>query len=128
VGDILTMLLKDTGLEPTVVGNDHVVVTPVRVAYSFTDGTSSPVASSLEAVTVIARGTGIPSLGGVVAGDILEGSRLADHDTRTLAQALDAMVPGIWVWEQSSSSPRGSVWCIRGASSGDRLGHTMASR
>lgn len=117
-GDILTTLLIGTGLEPTVVGHDHVVVSPVRKPSApLPTVAPSAVASSLEAVTVTARGSGIPSLGGVVAGDVLDGRRLAEHDTRTLAQALDAMVPGIWMWEQSPSSLMARYGSIRGASS-----------
>jgi iron complex outermembrane receptor protein len=101
-----------------VVGDNHVVVTPIRHAPASSPAVApSVVASSLEAVTVTARGSGIPSLGGVVAGDVLDGRRLAEHDTRSLAQALDAMVPGMWVWEQSPSSLMARYGSIRGASS-----------
>jgi outer membrane receptor protein involved in Fe transport len=118
VGDALQALLRGTSLEPVIVASDLVVIAPVRNA---PDGTRAAAVS--QSVGVLDR---VVVTGNVIAStqrpltvglDVIDATALERSGATTMAQTLDAFVPGLWLWEQSPTSLLANYGSIRGASS-----------
>jgi hypothetical protein len=118
VGDLLVVLLAGTGIGPVVAGDDHVVLTPSRSAAG-SDATPSVVRSigRLERVVVTGTAAGGSERGSPHALSVVDGPAQAQGGTRSMAEMLDAAVPGVWLWSQSPLSPLARYGSIRGASS-----------
>jgi iron complex outermembrane recepter protein len=112
MGDALTDLLKNAPIKLVVVAKDHVVLVPAMEPRA---ATSEPVVLDRVVVTGSAVGTTRRQLS--VAVDVLNERDLAVRTARSLSDALDGAVPGLWMWEQSPSSFVTQFGSIRGASS-----------
>ncbi|HET6764527.1 MAG TPA: TonB-dependent receptor plug domain-containing protein, partial [Longimicrobiaceae bacterium] len=116
LGDVLQELLSGTAAEAVVAAPGHVVLAPSRRAEAEASQLSmAPVELDRIVVTGTPGGTSERSL--PMAVDVLGHRQLGALATGTLAQALDAGLPGIWAWEQSPSSLGVRYGSIRGASS-----------
>ena len=120
LGTVLAALLRDVAVTPVSTSGDQVVLAPVRAARTgATRAMPVQAAGTAELDRVVVTGT---AAGGtqrslpvaLVVIDGREASRAGVHD---LASALDAAVPGIWMWEQSPASLVARYGSIRGASS-----------
>jgi outer membrane receptor protein involved in Fe transport len=126
VGDVLTELLRGTTLEPRAVAVDHVALAPVVVAAgtvaprdsAATAASTARTTTVLDRVVVTGSTVGAPQRSLAVAVDVLSGPQLERRAANgTLSRILGGAVPGIWMWEQSPSSPLARYGSIRGASS-----------
>jgi iron complex outermembrane receptor protein len=114
-GDALAELLSGTGIEPVTAGSDQVVLAPARPAGKPPQVTGS--VQTLERVVVTGSATGDAQRPLTVALDVLDGKKLAEQSSSSLASTFDGSVPGLWVWEQSPTSLLAKYGSIRGASS-----------
>jgi iron complex outermembrane receptor protein len=125
LGDALAELLRGTGAEAVVVGDDQVVLAPAR-ARAAGPASSAPAnddaavaargARVLDRVVVTGSAAGTLERPLGVALDVLDGPALA-RSGGTLSQLLDGAVPGVWAWEQPPASLVARYGSIRGASS-----------
>jgi iron complex outermembrane receptor protein len=113
-GEALTRLLAGVRVEIVVVSDDHVALAslPASVASVVP---RSPV--MLERVVVTGSAVGAAQRSLPVALDVLDGRELAALSVGSLAEALSAAVPGVWMWDQSPLGLRAEYGSIRGASS-----------
>ena len=114
-GDALAELLSGTGIEPVTTGSDQVVLAPARASGKPPQVTGS--VQTLERVVVTGSATGDAQRPLTVALDVLDGKKLAEQSSSSLASTFDGSVPGLWVWEQSPTSLLARYGSIRGASS-----------
>lgn len=114
LGDALADLLRGAPVELLVVAADHVVLAPTPGAAPGVAG-GPPVV--LERIVVTGSATGAARLALPVALDVLDGRELTARSAGTLAEALNAAVPGLWMWDQPPLSVRADYGSIRGASS-----------
>jgi hypothetical protein len=116
LGDVLQELLRGSAAEAVVAAPGHVVLAPSRRADAGAAQLSmAPVALDRIVVTGTPGGSSERSL--PIAVDVLGRHQLGAAASGTLAQALDAALPGMWAWEQSPSSLGVRYGSIRGASS-----------
>ena len=112
VGMILSSVLQGTTVHPLVAAVDHVVLAPGSVA---------PVVNQqpilLDRVVVTGNPAGASERPMPIALNVVRGSELPRESGVTMAEALDAGVPGIWLWQQSPASVLAGYGSIRGASS-----------
>ena len=113
VGDALAGLLHGFAVEPVVLSEDHVVLAPR--AEPIVTLPRSPVMLERVVVTGSAAGAARRSL--PVALDVLDGRDLSARSVGSLAEGLNAAVPGLWLWTQSPLSLRAEYGSIRGAAS-----------
>ena len=118
LGDALVALLAGTRTVPVVAGGDQVVLAPGRSAAA-ADATPARARSTeqLERVVVTGTATGGAERASPFALSVVDGQALEREGARSLAEALDGTVPGIWLWSQSPTSPIARYGSIRGASS-----------
>jgi outer membrane receptor protein involved in Fe transport len=117
-GRVLEDLLSGTNVIAVTAGGDQVVLTPRPAAAGRTE--TPPLARSinvLDRVVVTGSVTSAPARELTVGLDVLSGERLGRENINTVADALDAYVPGMWSWAQSPANMLGSYASIRGASS-----------
>ncbi len=119
VGQILSDLIDGAPLQPVVIG-DQVVLAPIR------EKMSAPVVTSpvmmrqvglLDRIVVTGSTVGISQRSLPIALDVVGGQQLADRSAGSMSSAIDGVVPGIWLWEQSPLSVLARYGSIRGASS-----------
>ena len=118
LGDVLRAVLRDTGIVPVVAGRDQVVLAPGRTAAG---ADAAPMLARtigrLERVVVTGTSAGGSERGSPFALAVIEGDALRRAGTQSLAQLLDAAVPGIWLWAQPPTSAVARYGSVRGASS-----------
>ena len=120
VGTALTELLEGVAVEPVVADSDRVVLAPMSAAQAVATAPASTLtqrAGVLERVVVTGTVNGSAQRAVPVALDVIDGRQLQRRDARSLSSALNAAVPGVWIWEQSPTSLLASYASIRGASS-----------
>jgi hypothetical protein len=117
-GSVLTELLRDTMLRAIVLDTNNVALTPVRgpVVSDRTPAVMTAV-GQLDRVVVTGTADGAKSRSSPFALDVLEGRRLAEHNSSTLSSAFDGAVPGLWMWAQSPANMVSRFGSVRGASS-----------
>ncbi|HEX2207877.1 MAG TPA: TonB-dependent receptor, partial [Longimicrobium sp.] len=118
VGDALAELLRGTGVEPVVAGEDHVVLAPRRAG---ADGTLPAEEFSrvvpLERVVVTGSAGGGPQRALPYVLDVVAREQLEREGTAPLTRILGTAASGPWGWEQSPTSMLARYGSIRGASS-----------
>lgn len=120
VGAVLESLLSGSGLRPIVLGAAQVVLAPSRAPVVAAATPREPVArraSVLDRVVVTGSPDGAPQRGSPFALDVIEGTQLTQHGVRTLGDALDLAVPGVWTWASTAGTVTARYGSIRGASS-----------
>lgn len=125
VGAVLESLLVGSGLRPIVLGAAQVVLAPSRPVAVTTTTTAAPVdretsvrrASVLDRVVVTGSPDGAAQRGSPFALDVIEGTQLTQHGVRSLGDALDLAVPGVWTWASTAGTVTARYGSIRGASS-----------
>lgn len=118
-GRVLAELLSGTSVAAMAVGGDQVVLAPRREPLRAPQPEMAPSLGVLDRVVVTgsANAVGAPERQLSVGLSVLDGRQLARENTTTIADALDAYVPGVWGWAQSPSSLVSAYASIRGASS-----------
>jgi len=118
VGDALGEMLAGTGITPISAGGSQVVLAPVRTE-SATGGAPAlaRAVGVLDRVIVTGTPTGGAHRSSPFAVEVLDGRTLARQGVQSLAQALDAAVPGVWAWTQSPAGLLARYGSVRGASS-----------
>jgi iron complex outermembrane recepter protein len=117
VGSVLDGILAGASVRPVVLGSDQIVLTPAplqRVAGAV------PILKSvgiLDRVVVTGSTVGASERALPIALDVVTGQQLAERGTSSLSGALDGVIPGLWLWEQSPLSLLARYGTIRGASS-----------
>jgi len=120
VGDALTALLAHTGIAPVIAGADQVVLAPMRAAVTTEPAPDlARTTGQLERVVVTGTATGGPERASPFALAIIDGStiRQSGIGAQLTSDILNGVVPGVWVWAQSPTSPLSRFGSIRGASS-----------
>jgi iron complex outermembrane receptor protein len=118
VSAVLADLLTGTAVRPVVLGTDQIVLTPVPAQIVAQEAV--PILKSvgqLDRVVVTGSTVGASQRALPVALDIVSGQQLSDRAAGSLSGALDGVVPGVWLWEQSPLSLLARYGSIRGASS-----------
>lgn len=118
LGAVLQDLLADTPVRPIVLGSDQIVLTPegARAVVS----QDPPLLKSvglLDRVIVTGSTIGASQRALPIALDVVAGHQLTERGTTSLSSALDGVVPGLWMWEQSPLNLLARYGSIRGASS-----------
>lgn len=119
VSKVLQDLLAGSLVRPVLIGSDQIVLAPAPVALAPADA-AQPVMKSvgvLDRVVVTGSTIGASQRALPVALDVVQGSQLAQRGEGSISGALDGVVPGLWVWEQSPLSLLARYGSIRGASS-----------
>jgi iron complex outermembrane receptor protein len=112
LGRVLATLLAGTRVAASVVAG-RVVLVPTAEA-----GDAAPSrVSMLERVVVTGHAVAASRRPLTVGVTVIDGATLRRAGTASLADALDASVPGLWLWEQSPSSLVAQYGGVRGASS-----------
>jgi outer membrane receptor protein involved in Fe transport len=118
LGDALSALLRGTSVEPVVSEADHVVLVPRGdPSLPAADSATWRGVTVLDRVVVTGSPAGTPQRPLSTALDVVTGEQLRERGATTLAQALNAAVPGMWIWSQSPSSLLTRYGSVRGASS-----------
>jgi outer membrane receptor protein involved in Fe transport len=115
LGALLNAVLRGAGVQVLVVAG-RVVLSPAVVSTT----TSAPVShtvSVLERVVVTGNAVAAPRRPLVIGMEVIDGDQLRRQALGSLAEMLDAAVPGVWSWSQSPSSLVSQYGSIRGASS-----------
>lgn len=115
VGDALVALLRDLSVRPVAASDDHVVLTPARAQATPAQATteSRPIVS-LQPIVVRADPARPTNNRRDLVVDVLDGRRLAEAPHGQLGPALNAVVPGMYLWGGGAGAGYAS---IRGASS-----------
>lgn len=119
VGSVLGDLLAGAQVRPVVVGTDQIVLTPapVQIAAASEPVTILKSVGQLDRVVITGSVVGAPQRALPVALDVVQGQQVAERAVGSLSGALDGVVPGLWLWEQSPLSVLARYGSIRGASS-----------
>ncbi|HET6581926.1 MAG TPA: TonB-dependent receptor [Nannocystaceae bacterium] len=112
LGRVLAALLAGTRVAASVVAG-RVALVPA----SETREQAPARVSMLERVVVTGSAVAASRRPLTVGVTVIEGETLRRAGTVSLAEALDASVPGLWLWEQSPSSLVAQYGSVRGASS-----------
>jgi iron complex outermembrane recepter protein len=119
IAKILQDLLAGAAVRPVLIGDDQIVLAPAPAQVAHV----APVQRVLESVGMLDRVVVTGSTVGAsqralpVALDVVQGSQLAERGEGAVSGALDGVVPGLWIWEQSPLSLLARYGSIRGASS-----------
>ncbi|NJD09620.1 MAG: TonB-dependent receptor [Gemmatimonadetes bacterium] len=116
VGAVLERILSGTSLAPVVAGIDRVVLATDHAALAVAAEPVDPDVVVLDGIAVNAQAAAPDRPAGVVVASV-DGRALEQQGASTLADALDGLVPGVWVWARGSSSPLTQYASVRGASS-----------
>lgn len=120
LGDALTTLLAHTGISPVIAGSDQVVLAPTRAAVA-AEATPEVARTTgqLERVVVTGTATGGPERASPFGLAVVDGATLrrSGAAAQLTSDILNGVVPGVWVWAQSPTSPLSRFGSIRGASS-----------
>lgn len=120
LGDVLASLIGSASVVPRAVGTDLVVLAPEDRAPASSRtarAASSPRAAPLERVVVTGTATGGAQRPLTVSVGVIDGSTLDAMDVSTVSGAVNGVVPGLWVWQQSPTAVTARYASIRGASS-----------
>ena len=112
LGLVLATLLAGTNVEAQVVAH-NVVLAPSAPALE----TRPAKVSVLDRVIVTGSPVATSRRHSVVGVEVIDGSELRLGGVGELASALDAYVPGVWLWEQAPGSVVAQYGGVRGASS-----------
>ncbi|MEP6990286.1 MAG: TonB-dependent receptor [bacterium] len=115
LGAVLGALLRGTGVQVLVVAG-RVVLSPGAVSVTSADAVSHSV-SVLERVVVTGNAMPSPRRPLVIGMEVIDGDRIRRESFGSLAEMLDASVPGVWSWTPSPSALVSQYGGIRGASS-----------
>lgn len=118
VARILEDLVGDAPVRPMLLGTDEIVLAPSPRPIASRD--LSPILKSvglLDRVVVTGSATEGSQRSLPIALDVVNGKELTRHGTASISGALDGVVPGIWLWEQSPLTLLARYGSIRGASS-----------
>ncbi|MBI4419509.1 MAG: TonB-dependent receptor plug domain-containing protein, partial [Gemmatimonadetes bacterium] len=113
VREALEVLLDSAAAVPVAAGPDHIVLAPIRL-------TAAPPPMpqvTLDRIVVTGSAVGAAQKPLSLALSVVEGRELAQGSVGTLSQAVNAAVPGLWMWAQSPSSFVAQYGSVRGASS-----------
>jgi iron complex outermembrane recepter protein len=117
LGTVLADLLSGASLRPLVLGADQIVLTPAAPSVT---SVAAPILKSvgmLDRVVVTGSTIGASQRALPVALDVVAGRELAQRGESSISGALNGVVPGLWVWEQSPLTLLARYGSIRGASS-----------
>lgn len=119
LGDALRALLQGSAVEPVVVAADHVVLAPGRGAAAAVPRDADEVPTlALDRIVVTGSAAGTPQRAVPVALEVIRSAQLARASSAgSVAQVLNSLVPGVWVWEPSPTSALLRYGSVRGASS-----------
>ncbi|GJG86690.1 hypothetical protein tb265_18710 [Gemmatimonadetes bacterium T265] len=112
----LDSLLRGTGVEAVTVGGGQIVLAPSPHATGDATGSASRPAV-LDRIVVTGSPAGAPARSLPVALSVLDGSAFGPRAATPLATALDGVVPGLWLWNQPTTSLLARYGSLRGASS-----------
>ena len=118
-GHILDDVLAGTSVRPLALGSDQIVLTPMA-ARSVEDLPAPSILKSvgiLDRVVVTGSTIGASERALPIALDVVAGHEIAQRGSGSISGALDGVVPGLWVWEQSPLNLLARYGSIRGASS-----------
>ncbi len=115
LGALLGSLLRGAHVQVLVVGG-RVVLSPGAVPAQQTEGMAQRV-NVLDRVVVTGSAVAAPRRPLTIGVEVIDGEQLRRQALGSLAQLLDAAVPGLWVWGDSPSSLVSQYGGIRGASS-----------
>ena len=113
LGALLGTLLRGSRMQVLVVAG-RVVLSPGAVAEP---SQASSTVSVLDRVVVTGNAVASPRRPLVIGLEVIDGDQLRRQSLGSLAEMLDASVPGVWSWTQSPSSMVSQYGGIRGASS-----------
>ncbi len=114
ISDVLEDLLRPFAVDPVVVSNDHVVLTPR--GDSAGDSTSPGIAV-LDRVVVTGSVVAASERPLPIALDIVPGRDIERRGEGALSKVFSGSVPGVWLWEHTPTSMLARYGSIRGASS-----------
>ncbi len=118
VGDLLVALLRGLAFEPVSAGDDLVVLAPVRTRPALPSTVARPDSVvPLEPVIVEAPATDPARRELPVVPGVLESFQLAQQSSGSLADALNGTIPGVWIWNASTSGLMTQYASVRGATS-----------
>jgi len=115
VGSLLATLLRGTSVQVLVVSG-RVVLSPGATPAPVPETVSRSV-SVLERVVVTGNAVAAPRRPLVIGVEVIDGEQLRRQSYGSLAEMLNATVPGVWSWSQAPSSLVAQYGSIRGASS-----------
>lgn len=115
VGAILATLLRGSAVQTTVVAG-RVVLTPTLAAVKSAPAPAASM-SVLDRVVVTGNAIAAPRRSLVIGMEVIDGENLRKQAQGSLADMLDAAVPGVWSWTQGPSTLVTQYGGIRGASS-----------
>ena len=115
LGALLSALLRGAGVQVVVVAGRVVLAPAVPAATS--PAPVSHAVSVLDRVVVTGNAVAAPRRPLVIGMEVIDGEQLRRQALGSLAEMLDAAVPGVWSWTQSPSSLVAQYGGIRGASS-----------
>ncbi len=117
VGDVLQRFLDGAAVTPVAVGPDQVVLAPRRARPDSGTVAAPRLAESLDRVVVTDSTTGTTERALTMSLDVVPSRQMQERDADNFSHALDGVVPGVWIWEQSPASLVSRYASIRGASS-----------
>ena len=118
VSAVLADLLAGAAVRPVILGSDQIVLTPAPVQTSAQEPvTILKSVGQLDRVVVTGSTIGASQRALPVALDVVQGQQIAERAAGSLSGALDGVIPGLWLWEQSPLSLLARYGSIRGASS-----------
>ena len=112
LGQVLASLLAGTNVEAVVVAQ-KVVLAPAASPHTMV----APRVSVLERVVVTGNTVARSRRPLAVGVEVIEGEDMRNGGFAGLAGALDAYVPGLWIWDQAPGSLVAQYGGVRGASS-----------
>jgi iron complex outermembrane recepter protein len=115
LGALLATLLRGTSVQVLVVAG-RVVLSPGATAAPDAEAASHTV-SVLERVVVTGNAVAAPRRPLVIGLEVIDGEQLRRQSLGSMAELLNASVPGVWSWSQSPSTLVAQYGGIRGASS-----------
>ncbi|MDB4882271.1 MAG: TonB-dependent receptor plug [Gemmatimonadetes bacterium] len=114
LGSVLASLLRGTPVQVLVVSG-RVVLSPGATPTSAESPSRS--VSVLDRVLVTGNAVAAPRRPLVIGVEVIDGEHLRRQSYNSLAEMLNAAVPGVWSWSQAPSSLVAQYGSIRGASS-----------
>jgi iron complex outermembrane receptor protein len=117
VSAVLDGILAGVHVRPVVLGSDQVVLTPTPRQSAAETPMLLKSVGILDRVVVTGSTVGASQRALPVALDVVSGQQLSERGAGSLSGALDGVVPGLWLWEQSPLSLLARYGTIRGASS-----------
>lgn len=115
LGSLLALLLHGTPVQVLVVSG-RVVLSPGATPPTSAEPASRGV-SVLDRVVVTGNAVAAPRRPLVIGVEVIDGEQLRRQSYGSLAEMLNASVPGVWSWSQAPSSLVAQYGSIRGASS-----------